>query len=381
MKDYEIENILSRGEDTKTQFKENINNPQKLAAEFVAFSNSLGGKLILGVTDEGIVKGLNSDDIRRLNQMISNVASQHVKPPIHPITEIHDYEEKKVIIVTVPYGNNKPYCTNDRKYITRSGADKRMISNDEMQRLFQESGKMFADEMLIKNAKWEDIDLKLFESFYQKKYREPVDLNSIPQIFENLNLASENYINLSGILLFGKNVTKYLPLSQLICVSFFGNDITGTEYRDSENVEGNLENLFKGGMAFISRNIKKVQNGKNFNTLGDPEIPLIVFEELLINALIHRDYFINSNIRILIFDDRIEIISPGKLPNNLTVEKIKRGVSIRRNQTLSSFAFDVLNFRGIGSGILRALKAYPKIDFENQEDVDQFKAIVFRENN
>jgi ATP-dependent DNA helicase RecG len=381
MKDYELEQLLSRGEDTKTQFKENITNPRQLAEEFVAFSNSLGGKLILGVSDEGIVKGLSSEDIRRLNQMISNVSSQHVKPPIHPLTEISDYEAKKILVITIPYGNNKSYCTNDGKYITRSGADKRMISNNEMQRLFQESGKMFADEMLIKKAKWEDIDQKLFESFYQKKYHEQLDINNLPQIFENLNLASENQVNLSGMLLFGKNVTKYLPLSQLICVSFFGSDVTGTEYRDSENIEGNLQNLFKGGMAFISRNIRKVQNGKNFNTLGDPEIPLVVFEELLINALIHRDYFINANIRILIFDDSIEIISPGKLPNNLTVEKIKRGVSIRRNQTLSSFAFDVINFRGIGSGILRALKAYPNIAFENQEDIDQFKAIVFRENN
>lgn len=381
MKDYQIEYLLSRKEDTRTQFEKNITDSQQLAEEFVAFSNSLGGKLILGVTDEGLIKELSSDDIRRLNQMISNVASQHVKPPIHPLTEIADYENKKILVITIPYGNNKPYCTNDGKYITRSGADKRMISNDEMRRLFQESGKMFADEMLLKNAKWEDIDLNLFENFSSKKYQEPLDINNIRQIFENLNLATENYINFSGMLLFGKNVTKYLPLSQLICVSFFGNDVTGTEYRDSENIEGNLQNLYKGGTAFISRNIRKVQNGKNFNTLGDPEIPVIVFEELLINALIHRDYFINANIRILIFDDRIEIISPGKLPNNLTVEKIKKGVSIRRNQTLSSFAFDVLNFRGIGSGILRALKAYPKIDFENQQDVDQFKAIVYRENN
>ena len=379
MKEYELAILLAKGEDSKTQFKENINNPRQLAEEFVAFSNSLGGKLILGVTDEGLVKGLNSVDIRRLNQMISNVSSEHVKPPIHPLTEIHEFEEKKIIVITIPYGNNKPYCTNDGKYITRSGADKRIISNDEMQRLFQESGKMFADEMLIKNAKWEDIDQKFFENFYQKKYNEQLDLNIIPQIFENLNLASENRINLAGMLLFGKNVTKYLPLSQLICVSFFGNDVTGTQYRDSENIEGNLENLYKGGMAFIARSIRKVQNGKNFNTLGDPEIPMIVFEELLINALIHRDFFINANIRILIFDNRIEIISPGKLPNNLTVEKIKKGVTIRRNQTLSSFAFDVLNFRGIGSGILRALKAYPKIDFDNQQDIDQFKAIIFRE--
>ena len=381
MKIEELENIISKGENTKTQFKENINNPKKLAEELVAFSNSLGGKLILGVTDDGIVSGLSSDDIRRLNQMISNVASQNVKPPIYPRTEVVEYQDKKVMVVMILYGTNKPYCTNDGKFVTKVGTDKRIISSDEMQRLFQESGKLYADEIILKNANWKDIDFALFEGFYQKKYQEPIDFENLPQTFENLNLASDKYLNLSGILLFGKNVSKYLPLSQLICVSFFGNDITGMEYRDSENIEGNLCRLYKGGMAFINRNLIKVQNGRDFNTIGEPEIPLIVFEELLINALIHRDYFINANIRILIFDNRIEIISPGKLPNNLTVAKIQRGVSVKRNQTLSSFAFDVLNFRGIGSGILRALKAYPKIEFINYEDTEMFKAIVYRENN
>ena len=168
-------------------------------------------------------------------------------------------------------------------------------------------------------------------------------------------------------------------MNQLICVSFFGNNITGTEYRDSDNIDGSLKELFKKGIVFISRNLKKVQNQKNFNTIGDPEIPLLVFEELLMNALIHRDYFITANIRILIFDNRIEIISPGKLPNNLTVEKIKKGLSIKRNPTLASFAFDVLNFRGIDSGILRALKSYPNITFENNIELEQFKAIIHRE--
>ena len=380
MKIEELENIISRGEDTKTQFKENINNPKKLAEELVAFSNSLGGRLILGISDDGIVKGLNSDDIRRLNQMISNVANQNVKPPIYPRTEVVEYQNKKVMVVTILYGTNKPYCTSDGKFVTKVGADKRIISSDEMQRLFQESGKLFADEIVIKNANWKDIDFQMFESFYLKKYQEPIDFENLPQIFENLNLASDNSLNLSGILLFGKNVSKYLPLSQLVCVSFFGNDITGMEYRDSENIEGNVNKLYTGGMAFINRNLKKVQNDKHVNTIGDPEIPLIVFEELLINALIHRDYFINANIRILIFDSRIEITSPGKLPNNLTVEKIKRGVSVKRNQTLSSFAFDVLNFRGIGSGILRALKTYPNIEFINDEEAETFNAIICRQN-
>ena len=88
--------------------------------------------------------------------------------------------------------------------------------------------------------------------------------------------------------------------------------------------------------------------------------------------------FISGNIRVLIFDNRIEIASPGKLPDSLTVEKIKRGVSIKRNQTLASFAFDVLNFRGIGSGILRALSVYPDISFVNDVDIEQFTAVVRR---
>lgn len=141
MKDYELEQLLSRGEDTKTQFKKNINNPIHLAEEFVAFSNSLGGKLILGVTDIGTVEGLNSEDIRRLNQMIANVAFQHVRPPIHPIAEIIDYEAKKILAITIPYGNNKPYCTNDGKYITRSGADKQII----------EKVKIWTDDNSLKN--------------------------------------------------------------------------------------------------------------------------------------------------------------------------------------------------------------------------------------
>jgi ATP-dependent DNA helicase RecG len=80
----------------------------------------------------------------------------------------------------------------------------------------------------------------------------------------------------------------------------------------------------------------------------------------------------------LIFDNRVEIISPGKLPNNLTVEKIKRGVSVKRNHTLASFAFDLIPYRGIGSGIIRALQHYPDIEFIHDVDLEQFKAIIKR---
>lgn len=253
-------------------------------------------------------------------------------------------------------------------------------SQDELRRLFQESGKLYADEMTFKNADFKDIDLELFKQFHEKKYGVPFDgdVKSFPQTLENLNLASNGYLNLAGLLLFGKNPMKYIPLSQIIAVSFIGNDIGGKEYRDSENIEGNLKRLYIDGLAFMKRNLRKIQKGQDFNTTGILEIPQPVLEELLINALIHRNYFISSNIRVLIFDNRVEIISPGKLPNNLTVEKIKRGVSIKRNHTLASFAFDLIPYRGIGSGIIRVLQHYPDIEFFNDVEIEQFKTIIKR---
>jgi len=380
MDEQTLREIISRGEDTVTQFKEHIISADQLPQELIAFSNSMGGKIIVGVTDDGIIKGLTDSAIQRLNQLISNTATENVKPQVFPGTEIVPIDHKKILVITIPYGSNKPYCTHKGIYYAKSGADKRKIYPDELKRLFQESGKLYADEMILKNASFDDIDFVLFQQFYEKKYRVPFedDRETFPRMFENLNLASGGFLNVAGILLFGKNPMKYFPLSQVTAVSFVGNHIGGSEYRDSENIEGNLKNLYTGTISFLQRNLKKIQDGQDFNSTGKLEIPREALEELLINALLHRDLFISGNIRILIFDDRIEITSPGKLPYNLTVEKIKRGVSIKRNPTLASFAFDLIPYLGIGSGIIRALQHYPHIEFINDTGLDQFTAIIKR---
>ncbi|MGR3177568.1 MAG: RNA-binding domain-containing protein [Candidatus Anammoxibacter sp.] len=375
----EFEVLLNRREDSRLQFKKDFTNAKALALELVAFSNALGGQLLIGVDDSGNVSGLSGEDINRLNQLLSNASSENTVPPVYPLSEVFAYGDKKVMIVTIPYSAGKPFATKDSKFVTKAGADKRMISNDEMRRLYQESGKMFAEETPFRNGEWDDIDSDYFIKFYKKKYGEDLDKASIPKAFENLNLASHNIYNLAGALLFGVNDVPRLFLGNtLLCVSFFGNDLSGSEYRDSKNIEGNLQKLYEEGRAFIARNLKCVQNGRNFNSIGDPEIPLAVIDELLINALLHRDFFISSNIRIMIFDDRIEIVSPGKLPNHLTVEKVKSGVSIKRNPTLCSFAFDIIPYRGLGSGILRAFKLYPHIELINNEEVESFKVIITR---
>jgi ATP-dependent DNA helicase RecG len=129
-------------------------------------------------------------------------------------------------------------------------------------------------------------------------------------------------------------------------------------------------------MSFLKRWNSRVQGEGSFNQAGHPEVPETVFEELLINALIHRDYFIKDSIKVFIFDDRIEIRSPGKLPNSLTVEQIRRGLRRSRNVLLASFAPDLLNYRGIGSGVLRALKSWPSISWLNDTEGEEVVAKI-----
>ena len=114
------------------------------------------------------------------------------------------------------------------------------------------------------------------------------------------------------------------------------------------------------------------------NSVGRPEIPKIVLEELVANALVHRDYFVLSPVRVFIFSDRVEIVSPGHLPNNLTVANIKAGNSNTRNPVLASFAYQILPYRGFGSGILRALENYSDIEFIDDREGNQFKCIINR---
>lgn len=372
--------MIDKGEDSKTQFKKDITNAIQLAQEMVAFSNTKGGFIIVGVDDSGNVTGLDSSDIRRLNQLISNSANENMKPPITPLSEIVKIENKKILVIGIKEGVNKPYCTSEGVYFTKVGSDKRKTSQEELLRLFQESGKIMADKSIIYDSSLNDIDEKLFGDFYQKIFNkkiEDAEIN-INKILENLYLAKNGNLTLAGLLLFGKNPQRLQPVFRIKAISYFGNDPAGTKFRDSDDITGNLLDQFKKGMGFLTRNLKKIQVNENFNIEGEIEIPIIALEELLINALMHRDYFISSPIILFIFDNRVEIISPGRLPNNLTIENIKNGVSIPRNQLIVSFASKLLPYRGVGTGIIRALQSYNKIEFINDIETERFKVIIHR---
>ena len=181
------------------------------------------------------------------------------------------------------------------------------------------------------------------------------------------------------MLLFAEQPEWIVPQFVVKAIRYPGDKIHATDYLDTEDFSGPLPKLFDGALAFVMRNLHKVQAGRGVNAPGTPEIPEAVFEELLVNALMHRDYLVSAPIRLFVFDNRIEIISPGHLPNNLTVEKIRAGNSNIRNPILVSYvAKGLLPYHGLGSGIKRALEKWPTIDFADDHDGCLFTATVHR---
>lgn len=382
MEPVEIIQAIKSGHETSTiQFKVTLNNINQLVQELVAFSNSLGGILIIGVSDKGEVQGLSPDDIRKFNQWIGSAATDLIKAPISPLTQVISVEGKNVLAVEVAKGTNIPYYTQEGIAYIKKGSDKRIAQPEEILRMFQESNKIYADEIQINNTSMNDVDIDLFKKFVEEKTKTKFEsiTQSLSQIMNNMGLAQNDNLTLAGLLLFGKNPQKYRPVFTVQCVAFVGNDLAGKEFRDSEPpFEGNLSILYEKTIAFINRNLRKVQVGESFNSLGELEIPKETFEELVVNALIHRDYFINSSIKVFIYDNRIEIISPGKLPNTLSIEKIKSGTSIARNPILFSNARYLLPYIGIGSGIPRVYAVFPSLDLTNDKEKELFTAIIKR---
>lgn len=381
METTELIEIIGRGEDSRHQFKEDFRNADSLAAEIVAFSNTDGGRLLIGVSDAGQVIGLTAEDIGRLNQLVSNVASQSVRPPINPRTENIAHPGGLVLVVTVPSGISKPYMDKDGTIWVKSGADKRKAtSREEIQRMFQSAGLIHGDELPANGLNVGDLEMDYFSDFFQREFEESLEEQRLPlpQLLENMNLARDSALNVAGALLFAARPQFRLPVFIVKAVSFPGNEIEESRYLDSQDITGKLADVFQKSLNFIIRNLSHVQDNQGVNSTGEPEIPRIALEELLANALIHRDYFISAPVRIFVFANQVEIISPGHLPNNLTIENIKRGNSNIRNPILASFAAKLLPYRGLGSGILRAIKAHPHIEFTDDRTGNLFKVVIRR---
>ena len=384
----ELLHILEKGEDSRHQFKEKFNSIDNLAVEISAFANTDGGKIIIGVANDGKLTGLSKKEVDRLNQWIANATTHKIDKPIFVKTEILICEGKRILIIHVPLGLNKPYAVNRTDVWVKVGADKRRAPIEEVLRLAQTSGVVYADEMET-SATFDDFDLEFFEKRYQKFYQEELGQLDVPveRLLNNIKFMRNNRLTLAGLLISGKNPQRFVPQFGIKATHYSGSEISDNAFLDKEDIRGKLIETYKAGLAFIKRNLHRIQRGDNFNVPGELEIPYEAFAEALANALVHRNYFIQAPVQILLFGDRLEIVSPGNLPNAVNEENIKFGIHIERNPIILSFMEKdpEFHYTGRGTGIPRVLKvcreAAIDVEFIDNKTTQTFKVIFKRPHN
>ena len=371
-----LHEIIKLGESSRVQFKERMPHSDNMAHELIAFSNSKGGMIVFGINDKtGELNGLSFNEIQQINQQIVNIASQKVYPPVFLTTETVSLDGNQLLFVFVDEGLSKPYKDLNGTIYLKNGSDKRKVtSNDEIARLLG-SRNLLADETEVYDTSIKDINVWLFSEYFKKEFGmsyEEKEL-TLEEALHVKKVMRNNHLTLAGLLFFGNEPQVIRPAFTIKAAVFVGNDIGGESYKSKpEDLNGPIPELFKQGMMYLKSCIRYLQNGQGFNSHGIPEISIVAMEEVLQNALIHRDYFKNSPVRILVFDNRIEIISPGKLPNSLTVEEVKYGNPVIRNNQLAMLASRTLPYSGLGSGLRRAFAKQPSMELENDIEGEQF---------
>ena len=399
---------IKAGEVSGVQFKERALDKYDIGCELVAFSNARGGKLVVGVNDKtGKINALSYSEVQETTNLLSDIASENVVPSILINVETVAVEDGSLVVATIKEGVNKPYHDNKGIVWVKNGSDKRKVfDNAELAEMMTDCGSFAPDEASVKGATINDLDANTIKAFLENRFDKVLEKKGLvgdafkeasldaicsaiakghdcERMLRNLRfIRPDGKLTMAAMLLFGKYTQRWLPVMTAKCICFAGNSVGGKVFRDKVNdadMEGNLLHQFNTIMDFFTRNLHNVQVGEEFNSIGKLEIPYSSLVEFTVNALVHRSLNLKTPVRIFIFDNRVEIHSPGDLPNGLTIDDIKLGTSMPRNMFLFSNAIYLLPYTGVGSGITRALDEDINVMFTNNASAQEFVITVWRE--
>ena len=356
--DEEIRRQMRLGEDSHWEFKEIEfagdvpRSPRRadLADELAAFANTDGGVVLCSVTDNGDVQGMSREQMDAVERLLVEVCTDTIRPPIRPTILRKEIEEGlSFLIVQVPQG----YAQHDSPggSYHRVGSSKRLMTSDERLRLAQQRGQarfLWFDKQPVEGTGFGSLDESLW-----KPLLSTVGAADPESALERLGLlaSDENGIiraTVAGVLLCCQSPEEWLPNACIVATCYRGND-RGSGQIDSQTITGPLNRQITEAVAFAVRNMR-VGAYKNPARTDFPQYSEAALFEAIVNAVVHRDYSIRgSRIRLSMFADRLEINSPGGLPNNLTIDSMDVHQSTR-NEALASI-FGRIPVEGIrGSG-------------------------------
>jgi ATP-dependent DNA helicase RecG len=402
----ELLEIIANGENSGVEFKRDDIRPEQLAKEVVAMANFQGGRVLLGVEDDGVISGIQRDD---LEEWVMNVFQNKIHPMILPFyEEVKLDDDKTVAVVSFPIGISKPYVvrhSGKEEIYIRVGTTSRLATREQQMRLFELGGMLHTEVMPVPRTDMSCLDDARLMNYIRDILRDP-DVPQSTDAWEarllGLGFLTEAAGNIcctiAGLILFGKNPRRYLKQAGLRVMAFQGDD---KEYQAA------LDEIIDGPMVGrwdIDQGDKRLVDGGVIERFMEAMTPFIsqesahVNEELrremhwfyaleavreaLINALAHRDWTRFVEIEVSAYSNRLEIISPGTLPNSMTVEKMKAGQRSPRNTIVMEVLRDYgyVDYRGMGvrTKIVPLTKALTGKEPEFELTEDYLKTVLYR---
>lgn len=335
-----VQILVQEGEGLTVEFKEHFT--PRIDEDIVAFANTKGGVILLGVRDDRTVSGekLTNDMKARINSVARNC-----NPPV----QVKIKQLQNIIAIEVPQGEEKPYnCSSG--YFRRLDGTTQKMTNHELRIMFQEHEKISFEEKTNRSVSWKDISREKIRNFLKEA---DISIRKIiPQnILTSLSLVQKGRITNAGALMFASRVDKFIPHAESIFAAFKGTD--KTNIYDRNDVKDDLLIQFNEAVAFLKKHLNVRSEIRGFDRSDIYEIPLDALREAVVNAIVHRNYTINgTSIYVRIFDDRVEIENPGGLPNGITKRDFAKS-SVRRNPLIADLFNRMGKVERMGSGIDR----------------------------
>jgi ATP-dependent DNA helicase RecG len=355
MNEKELLKMIKKGESETLEFKENFS--EEVIETAVAFSNKSGGIILVGIADNGEIKGVSAG--KETLKDWSNKISQVTEPTLIPEIESCKLKGKTIVMIKIRESPLKPVSYKGVCFMRIKNSNKKLTPKEISELHLQTIGSSW-DSFAARDSKIEDIDvekvkeyIKLANQTGRKKITErPLE------VLKKLDLIKEDKPTWAAILLFGKNPQKFVPQAK-IHGGRFKDEVT---IIDDELIDGNIIDQIDKAMEFVKRHLKV-----EFVITGKPrreqvwEYPLEAIREAIINAVCHRDYTEASDIQIRIYDDRLIVWNPGKLPIGITIEDLyKPHKSVLRNRLIAQIFFDVGLIERWGTGIQRIIDSCQK---------------------
>ena len=356
----ELAALIAGGEDSFTEFKAPQVSSRDLAKELCAFSNSAGGRVLIGVDDDGSLVGSRGWDEER----VMNVARTLLDPPIVPgYQRIVWQEGTEIIVASAEKGVEKPYAVGGgegKRYFIRAGSTSREASREELIRLTQASGAVAGDLRPVIGATIEDLDDKLLTARFRG--RRTIQWDALDQTERRDVLINGEILHpethgptVAGLLCYGRAPQERLPYAAVSCVSYRG-VVAERELLDRAEIGGRIDQQVSDCVAFIERNLPTPSTVSGLTREDAPRPSRESLRELIANAIAHRHYGIAGPTHVRVYVNRVEVLSPGGLPNGVTPAAMRVGVSVRRNEFLVQHLESLGLVDAVGRGVVLLLE-------------------------